>query len=71
VAAAEAAIAAESQRSRRSRLRNGRAKRSDHVLCGPALVATPLPVMAIDDTTPLPSRALPSDHVPIGVAITG
>ena len=50
---------------------NGRAKRIDHILCGSALVATPLSVMAIDDATPLPSRAMPSDHVPIAVAITG
>jgi mRNA deadenylase 3'-5' endonuclease subunit Ccr4 len=48
---------------------NGRAKRIDHVLCGRALVATPLPVMEIDDTTPLPSSVMPSDHVPVGVAI--
>lgn len=49
---------------------NGRAKRIDHILCGARLGATPLPVLPIDDLTPLPSRALPSDHVPIGARIT-
>ena len=49
---------------------NGRAKRIDHILCGAELAATPLPVLPIDDTTPIPSRALPSDHVPIGARIT-
>ena len=48
---------------------NGRAKRIDHILCGHGLAATPLPVMAIDDATPLPSHAMPSDHVPIGARI--
>jgi mRNA deadenylase 3'-5' endonuclease subunit Ccr4 len=49
---------------------NGRAKRIDHILCGTGLVATALPVLPIDDDTPLPSRALPSDHVPIGARIS-
>jgi len=49
---------------------NGRAKRIDHILCGAGLAATALPVLPIDDFTPLPSRALPSDHVPIGARIT-
>lgn len=48
---------------------NGRAKRIDHVLCGPALTAVPLPTLAIDDATPLPSEAMPSDHIPVGVLI--
>jgi endonuclease/exonuclease/phosphatase family metal-dependent hydrolase len=50
---------------------NGRAKRIDHILCGAAVVARALPAMAIDDTTPLPSRAMPSDHIPIGVELEG
>lgn len=48
---------------------NGRAKRIDHILCGHGLRATPLPVLAIDDATPLPSLAMPSDHIPIGATI--
>lgn len=48
---------------------NGRAKRIDHVLVGRGIVATPLPSPAVADDTPLPSPELPSDHVPIGVAI--
>ena len=49
---------------------NGRAKRIDHVLCGPALRARPLPVLAIADDTPLPSATMPSDHIPIGIEIS-
>jgi mRNA deadenylase 3'-5' endonuclease subunit Ccr4 len=48
---------------------NGRAKRIDHLLCGHDLRVTPLPIVPIDDTTPLPSDVLPSDHVPIGAII--
>ncbi len=48
---------------------NGRAKRIDHVLCGRALRVTPLPVMTVEDETPLPSVAMPSDHIPVGVMI--
>jgi len=49
---------------------NGRAKRIDHILYGAGLRATALPVLPIDDATPIPSRTLPSDHVPIGARIT-
>ena len=48
---------------------NGRAKRIDHLLCGRGLRATPSPILAIDGHTPLPSPAMPSDHLPIGAAI--
>lgn len=48
---------------------NGRAKRIDHLLCGRGLRATPIPIPAIDNATPLPSPAMPSDHLPIGAMI--
>jgi endonuclease/exonuclease/phosphatase family metal-dependent hydrolase len=46
---------------------NGRAKRIDHVLHAPALRARVEPGLAIDDATPLPSPAMPSDHLPVVV----
>jgi endonuclease/exonuclease/phosphatase family metal-dependent hydrolase len=49
---------------------NGHAKRIDHVLCGRSLAAVPLPIVEVDDATPLPSPEMPSDHVPVGVTIT-
>jgi mRNA deadenylase 3'-5' endonuclease subunit Ccr4 len=48
---------------------NGRAKRIDHLLCGRAVRATATPILPIDNLTPLPSRAMPSDHIPIGAVI--
>ena len=50
---------------------NGRARRIDYVLHTPELSVVPLPVDAIDDATALPSPAMPSDHVPVGVHIRG
>ncbi|HEU0035061.1 MAG TPA: endonuclease/exonuclease/phosphatase family protein [Kofleriaceae bacterium] len=50
---------------------NGRAKRIDHILCGPALRVRPLPTMRIGDDTPLPSRTMPSDHVPVSAIVDG
>jgi mRNA deadenylase 3'-5' endonuclease subunit Ccr4 len=49
---------------------NGRARRIDHILCGRALVGQPLPILAIDDATPLPSQTMPSDHLPIEIGIS-
>ncbi len=46
---------------------NGRAKRIDHVLHAPELRARVAPGLAVEDATPLPSRAMPSDHVPVVV----
>jgi endonuclease/exonuclease/phosphatase family metal-dependent hydrolase len=46
---------------------NGRAKRIDHVLHARELRARVVPGLAIEDTTPLPSRAMPSDHAPVVV----
>jgi endonuclease/exonuclease/phosphatase family metal-dependent hydrolase len=48
---------------------NGRAKRIDHILVGRAVAARVLPVEPVADATPLPSEVMPSDHVPIGVAV--
>lgn len=48
---------------------NGRRKRIDFLLASPALETTPLPVPVIDDHTPLPSEAEPSDHLPIGALV--
>ena len=48
---------------------NGRAKRIDHILHTAGLRVTALPMLAIDDATPLPSPTMPSDHVPIAVAV--
>lgn len=50
---------------------NGRAKRIDHILVGRDVVAQPLPIVSIADYSVLPSSEMPSDHVPIGVAIAG
>jgi endonuclease/exonuclease/phosphatase family metal-dependent hydrolase len=50
---------------------NGRAKRIDHILVGRDVVAQPLPILRVSDDSVLPSPAMPSDHVPIGVAIAG
>jgi endonuclease/exonuclease/phosphatase family metal-dependent hydrolase len=44
-----------------------RAKRIDHVLHTRELVAHGVPSIAIEDTTPLPSAAMPSDHLPVVV----
>ncbi len=47
---------------------NGRAKRIDYILArGRAIAALPAPAVA--DDTPLPSRDMPSDHVPIAAVI--
>jgi exonuclease III len=47
---------------------NGRAKRIDYILArGHAIAALPAPAVA--DDTPLPSRDMPSDHVPIAATI--
>jgi endonuclease/exonuclease/phosphatase family metal-dependent hydrolase len=46
---------------------NGRAKRIDYILHARELSATPLPSLAVTNTTPLPSSEMPSDHVPIAV----
>lgn len=46
---------------------NGRAQRIDHVLHAPSLRARVAPCLAIDDATPLPSPAMPSDHLPVVV----
>ena len=48
---------------------NGRAKRIDYILVQPPLRATALPTPLVEDTTPLPSGTMPSDHVPIGADI--
>lgn len=42
-----------------------RAKRIDYLLHTPDLHATPHPLPAIDDRTPLPSIDEPSDHLPV------
>lgn len=44
---------------------NGRAKLIDYVFHSPELRAEALPVAPIDDDTPLPSEAEPSDHLPL------
>lgn len=44
---------------------NQTAKRIDYLFYGPGLTATPRPLPAIDDHTPLPSRTEPSDHLPV------
>ena len=44
---------------------NGRAKRIDHIFVRGPLEATPASVPEVADDTPLPSSAMPSDHVPI------
>jgi len=46
---------------------NGRAKRIDHVLHARELRGRVVPGLAIDDTTPLPSPVMPSDHLPVVV----
>ncbi len=46
----------------------GRAKRIDHILLRGA-TASVLPVFPVENATPLPSPAMPSDHVPIGVKL--
>jgi endonuclease/exonuclease/phosphatase family metal-dependent hydrolase len=46
---------------------NGRAKRIDHVLVRGDVTCEPLPLIDVADDTPLPSHAMPSDHVPIAV----
>jgi endonuclease/exonuclease/phosphatase family metal-dependent hydrolase len=50
---------------------NGVARRIDYIWCRPELRAEPLPVMAIDGETPLPSAVMPSDHLPIAVRLKG
>lgn len=50
---------------------SGRARRIDHILHTPGLAVVPLPTAVIDDETPLPSSAMPSDHVPIGIEVQG
>lgn len=49
---------------------NQRAKRIDFVFTGPDVKAAALPIRAISDTTPLPSREQPSDHIAIGIDIS-
>ena len=44
---------------------NGKKKRIDFILTTSDFVATPSPLPAIDDDTPLPSEAEPSDHIAI------
>jgi endonuclease/exonuclease/phosphatase family metal-dependent hydrolase len=44
---------------------NGRAKRIDYIFHTPGLKAEPAKIMQIDDLTPLPSAAEPSDHLAI------
>jgi endonuclease/exonuclease/phosphatase family metal-dependent hydrolase len=46
---------------------NGRACRIDHVLHARELQARVAPGLSIEDTTPLPSPAMPSDHAPVVV----
>jgi hypothetical protein len=46
---------------------HGRAKRIDHVLHAPELHGRVMPGLAIDGDTPLPSREMPSDHLPVVV----
>jgi mRNA deadenylase 3'-5' endonuclease subunit Ccr4 len=48
---------------------NGRARRIDHLVHSPGLVAEPLPLPAIDGRTPLPSPTMPSDHLWIGALV--
>lgn len=48
---------------------NRRSKRIDYLFHTPDLRATPDPLPAIEDTTPLPSRDEPSDHLPIVACI--
>ncbi|MGE5185070.1 MAG: endonuclease/exonuclease/phosphatase family protein [Acidobacteriota bacterium] len=47
---------------------NGRAKRIDYILVR-GRAATALPAPPVADDTPLPSRDMPSDHVPIAATI--
>jgi len=47
---------------------NGRAKRIDYIFYTPGLRAEPARLMEIDDLTPLPSVAEPSDHLAIVAA---
>jgi len=49
---------------------NGRAKRIDYILCTRELRAEAIATEALDDATPLPSLAMPSDHVPIAAVLT-
>lgn len=44
---------------------NGRARRIDFIVHTGEISAEPLPVIALSDSTPLPSAELPSDHAPI------
>jgi mRNA deadenylase 3'-5' endonuclease subunit Ccr4 len=44
---------------------HGRARRIDYLWHTPELVVEALPTLHVADDTPLPSRDLPSDHVPI------
>lgn len=44
---------------------NARARRIDFLLHTPSLLARPHELPAIDDLTPLPSEAQPSDHLPV------
>jgi mRNA deadenylase 3'-5' endonuclease subunit Ccr4 len=44
---------------------NQSAKRIDFLLHTPDLTAAPMPLPSITDTTPLPSKVAPSDHLPI------
>ncbi len=47
---------------------NRRARRIDFLFHTPDLAAGPVPLPAIDDRTPLPSEAEPSDHLPIAAS---
>jgi len=44
---------------------NGRARRTDQLLDARDLRGRVVPGLAIDDTTPLPSPVMPSDHLPV------
>jgi nocturnin len=48
---------------------NGRRKRIDFILHSASLRATPSPLPAITDVTPLPSADEPSDHLAIGAKL--
>ncbi|MDB4956210.1 MAG: hypothetical protein JWO36_3779 [Myxococcales bacterium] len=49
---------------------NGRARRIDYLMTSSDLDAQPLSIGALTDEAILPSATEPSDHVPIGVAIS-
>ncbi|HTR54431.1 MAG TPA: endonuclease/exonuclease/phosphatase family protein [Kofleriaceae bacterium] len=50
---------------------NGRAKRIDYILHTRDLRSLAVPPQHIADHTPLPSSAMPSDHLPIEVMLGG